>query len=82
MKKRVVLPVILLIIMATMLACQFTSIIPTPTVNTDPIPTLASNLQPVALADQQELLTTIYQQFSPGVVSIRTSTGQGSGWVL
>ena len=82
MKKRVVLPVVLLVIMATLLACQFTSIIPTPVVNTDPIPTLASNLQPVALADQQELLTTIYQQFSPGVVSIRTSTGQGSGWVF
>ncbi len=24
---------------------------------------------------------TIYQQFSPGVVTIRTTTAQGSGWV-
>jgi S1-C subfamily serine protease len=79
MKKRIALPVILVLVTSTMLACQFTSIVPTPTAN--PVPTLSSDLQPIDLATQQERLTAIYQQFSPGVVSILTSTAQGSGWV-
>jgi S1-C subfamily serine protease len=79
MKKRIALPVILVVVTATMMACQFTSTIPTAVVN--PVPTLAADLQPIDLTVQQDTLTLIYQQFSPGVVSILTATSQGSGWV-
>lgn len=79
MNRRFLLPVTF-VLAVSMLACQFTSIAPTQTAN--PIPTVAVDLQPVDLVTQQERLTAIYQQFSPGVVSILTSTAQGSGWVF
>ncbi|MBI4732008.1 MAG: trypsin-like peptidase domain-containing protein [Chloroflexi bacterium] len=79
MKKRLALPVLLVAVMMTALACDFTSLVPTATANT--VPTLAADLQPVSLTQQEERLTSIYEQFSPGVVSILTSTSQGSGWV-
>jgi S1-C subfamily serine protease len=79
MKKRIFIPVSVLLVMTTMLACSFTSVIPTPTVSI--LPTLAADVQPVNLSQQEERLTNIYQQYAPGVVSIRTSTAQGSGWV-
>ncbi len=79
MKKRLALPVLLVAVMMTALACDFTSLLPTATAN--PVPTLAADLQPVSLTQQEERLTSIYEQFSPGVVSILTSTSQGSGWV-
>lgn len=80
MKKRIILPVVLVLVTGSMLACQFTGITPTPMV-ASPVPTLPSNLQPVELTAQQEQLTAIYQRFSPGVVSILTGTAQGSGWI-
>lgn len=79
MKKRLALPVLLVVVMMTALACDFTSLVPTTTADT--VPTLAADLQPVSLTQQEERLTLIYEQFSPGVVSILTSTSQGSGWV-
>ncbi len=79
MKKRLALPVLLAVVMMTALACDFTSLLPTATAN--PLATLAPDLQPVSLTQQEERLTLIYEQFSPGVVSILTSTSQGSGWV-
>ncbi|MEW6094260.1 MAG: trypsin-like peptidase domain-containing protein [Chloroflexota bacterium] len=79
MKKRIALPVLLVVVMMTALACDFTSLLPTATAN--PVPTLAADLQPVSLTQQEERLTSIYQRFSPGVVAILTSTSQGSGWV-
>jgi 2-alkenal reductase len=80
MKKHIALPIVLVIMTATMLACQFSGFTPTPLV-IDPLPTLAADLQPVDLVLQQDQLMAIYDRFSPGVVSILTSTSQGSGWV-
>ena len=68
----------LLILSFFLVACQLTSLFPTPTAPT--IPPLP-NLPTTDLSNQQSQLTTIYQQFSPGVVSIRTSVAQGSGFV-
>jgi 2-alkenal reductase len=79
MKRRIAVPVLLIFAAASLLACQFTAITPAPTAQT--VPTVSSDLQPVDLAAQQELLTVIYEQASPGVVAIRTSMAQGSGWV-
>ncbi len=78
MKRQTAL-LIILVFAAAMLACQFTAITPEPTAET--VPTIASDLQPVDLVAQQERLTLIYEQTGRGVVSIRTSTAQGSGWV-
>lgn len=67
-----------------MMACSFTGILPT-TVPPTPTTQVAIPALPIASpADpnlQQDRLMTIYQTYSPGVVSIRTSGGQGSGWV-
>lgn len=80
MKKQLAIPAFLVILALTGLGCQFTSLLPSsPTAET--VPTLSASIQPVDLVTQQNQLTTIYQQFSPGVVSIITSTSQGSGWV-
>ncbi len=79
MKKQVVLPIFLAVVVLTMLACQFTGVVPTESVT--PLPTLSQDVQPVSLTQQEQRLTSIYNQFSPGVVSILTSTSQGSGWV-
>lgn len=78
MKRQTAL-LVMLVFAAAMLACQFTAITPEPTAET--VPTITSDLQPVDLVAQQERLTLIYEQTSRGVVSIRTSTAQGSGWV-
>lgn len=78
MKRRIAL-LVMLVFAAAMLACQFTAVTPEPTAET--VPTISSDLQPVDLVVQQERLTVIYEQASRGVVSIRTSTAQGSGWV-
>jgi S1-C subfamily serine protease len=80
MKKQLAIPAFLVILALTGLGCQFTSLLPSsPTAET--VPTLSASIQPVDLVTQQNQLTTIYQQFSPGVVTIITSTSQGSGWV-
>lgn len=79
MKKRLTLVFTALLVALVMLACQFPGISPAPTAQT--VPTLAADLQPVDLSVQEDTLTQIYARFSPGVVSILTSTSQGSGWV-
>ena len=79
MKKRLTLVFTALLLALVMLACQFSGISPVPTAQT--VPTLAADLQPVDLTVQEDTLTQIYARFSPGVVSILTSTTQGSGWV-
>jgi S1-C subfamily serine protease len=87
MKKRLILILGIFFLAGTIMACNFTGLIPTLT--TVPLPTVpalpalpSSPPQTAAnLADQQSRLMAIYQQYSPGVVSIRTSTAQGSGWV-
>jgi S1-C subfamily serine protease len=78
MNKRVTLAFIILMLAVSMMSCQMTSIFPTATVPTvAPLPVSSSTNQ----TGQQNQLTAIYQQFSPGVVSIRTTTAEGSGWV-
>lgn len=73
----------------TLLACQFS--IPnnreTPSINTPASPAPAATLIPITspLANSQDALVEIYKRVSPGVVSIRTismeGSGQGSGFV-
>ncbi len=79
MRKRVTLLVVVVFLTVTMMACQVASLFPTPTATA--IPPLPVSSTTMDLTNQQDRLMTIYQQFSPGVVSIRTTTAQGSGWV-
>jgi 2-alkenal reductase len=86
MKKRL-LPVTFVSMLAvTLMACQFTSLIPTQSVQT-PQPTLAPLPSgTVDLVNEESRLTTLYVRVSPGVVAIRAyasnGTGSlGSGWV-
>jgi 2-alkenal reductase len=86
MKKRL-LPVTFVSLLAvTLMACQFTSLIPTQSIQT-PQPTLAPLPSgTVDLVNQESRLMTLYAQVSPGVVAIRAyasnGTGSlGSGWV-
>jgi S1-C subfamily serine protease len=84
MNKKVTLSVAVVILAVTLVACQMTSFFPTLTTTSTATPV---SLQPLSsttttnLTTQQDRLTTIYQQFSPGVVTVQTSTGLGSGWV-
>jgi len=83
MKKKVLLPVSVILLMVSLLACQATSLFPVsapkPTATTIPLlPVSSTNTN---LSTQQDRLMALYQQFSPGVVSIRTPDAQGSGWV-
>jgi len=83
MKKKVLLPVSVILLMVSLLACQATSLFPVsapkPTATTIPLlPVSSTNTN---LSNQQDRLMVLYQQFSPGVVSIRTPDAQGSGWV-
>ena len=82
MKKKVALSIIGMVLAATMLACQFSGLVPTST--TIPTPTISAALptgQAVDLAHEQDVLISIYKTVSPGVVTILTTTGLGSGWV-
>ena len=82
MNKKVTLSLITVILAATLMACQITSFFPTtaPTAPTA-VPVLPLFSTTTDLSTQQDRLTTIYQQFSPGVVTVQTTTGLGSGWV-
>jgi S1-C subfamily serine protease len=79
MSKKVTLSVVVVLVAASLMACQMTSLFPTPTATA--VPALPVSSTTTDLSNQQDRLMTIYQQFSPGVVSIRTTTAQGSGWV-
>jgi len=84
MNKKVTLSLILVVLAATLMACQMTTIFPSatptpmPTATTGPTLPLPSTTD---LSNQQDRFTAIYQQSSPGVVTVQTSTGLGSGWV-
>ena len=83
MKKKILFPLFVILLAVSLLACQVTSLFPvsapTPTATNVPvIPVSSANPN---LSDQQNRLMALYQQFSPGVVSIRTPDAQGSGWV-
>jgi len=77
-----VLPAILILTLATM-ACQFATGTPLSQPNSDSqSPTFSSpapvSVNPIPL---DGTLTALYQQVLPGVVSIRTESAQGSGFV-
>ena len=81
MNKKITLSIVALLLTATLLACQFTSLVPSAAM---PTPTTSAALpspQAVDLASQQDMLIALYQAVSPGVVTIVTSTALGSGWV-
>jgi S1-C subfamily serine protease len=85
MRRKLSLLVGIVVLTASLLACQLSSFVPTIAVNT-PVPPLTTLpavpvLTETDLASQQNRLMVLYQQYSPGVVSIKTTTGQGSGWV-
>jgi len=78
-----VLPAILILTLA-MLACQVTGLTPlsSPQANS-PAPTFSPPVTaPVNPALMDGSLTSLYESVIPGVVSIRTNTGQGSGFVF
>jgi 2-alkenal reductase len=73
----------ILILTLAALACQLPGITPLSTPETDSQPPAISPPQPIT-ADpilMDGSLISLYQQVLPGVVSIRTDTGQGSGFV-
>jgi 2-alkenal reductase len=79
MSKKVKLSVVAVILAVSLMACQMTGLFPTPTVaSVPPLPVSSTTIDP---SNQQDRLMIIYQQFNPGVVSIRTTIAQGSGWV-
>jgi 2-alkenal reductase len=79
MRTKIKLSVVAVILAVSLMACQLTTIFPTPTPTT--VPPLPVSSTTTDLTNQQDRLMAIYQQYSPGVVSIRTTTAQGSGWV-
>ena len=57
---------------------------PLPTQPLHPLPPLSPPCPPhppLTLSASQSILTNIYQTYSPGVVTIQTASGLGSGWV-
>ena len=82
MNKKVALSVIVVLLTATMMACQFSSFLPTTATPAVLTPT-TSLAQPAAadLVNEQDKLVSIYQTVSPGVLTIKTSNVLGSGWV-
>jgi len=77
-----VLPAILILTLA-MLACQLPGLTPLSTPVPDSQPQVAATLQPVTANPVMDgSLTSLYQSVIPGVVSIRTDTGEGSGFVF
>jgi S1-C subfamily serine protease len=85
MNKKVTLSLVLVVLAASLVACQLTTFFPTatptpmPTATTGPALLLPSTT--TDLSNQQDRFTAIYQQSSPGVVTVLTTTGLGSGWV-
>jgi S1-C subfamily serine protease len=79
MNKKVLLSVVLVLLTVTM-ACQLTSIFPLATPTAAPLAPLPASASPDT-STTQDRLTTIYQQYGPGVVTVQTTSGLGSGWV-
>ena len=86
MSKKVSLSLMVVILMASLMACDGTSLFPTatptamPTVTTGPALALPPSTS-TDLSTQQDRFTAIYQQSSPGVVTVLTTTSLGSGLV-
>jgi S1-C subfamily serine protease len=88
MKKKFILPIITIILVLSMSACQLTSFLPTQqtTIST---PTMqgSQGVTINGLSGEQDQFVSIYQNVSQGVVSIKiydatgAELGLGSGWV-
>lgn len=83
MKRVSILAVAVLVLGSSLLACQFGGLLPVAAPQgAAPTPiTQVSPLVAVDLASQQDRLIALYQNVSPGVVTVRTNSGLGSGWV-
>ena len=85
MNRKITFSVALAILAISLMACSFTSLLSTPTapaaLSAGTVPTLPISSVPQDISTQQGQFTTIYAQINPGVVSIRTTNDQGSGWV-
>ncbi|MGB8213126.1 MAG: trypsin-like peptidase domain-containing protein [Anaerolineales bacterium] len=88
MNKKIALSLIVIFLTASILACQFSGL--APTITPAPTPTTSAALPTVApstnttntnTGDQEAELETLYQTVIPGVVTVQTSSGLGSGWV-
>ncbi len=82
MNKKVTLSFAVAFLTITMLACQFSGLVPTNAIA--PTPTTSVALPPapvVSLTDEQDRLVAIYQTVNPGVVTILAGNSLGSGWV-
>ena len=74
-----------IVLLTALMGCSLTNaIFPVANATTAPaaapLATLPSSSAP-DLVSSQSILTNIYQTYSPGVVTIQTATGLGSGWV-
>jgi S1-C subfamily serine protease len=79
MKKQLGLVAFVSVLAVTLMACQFTSLIPTQAAVT-PVPTLAPLPSgTVDLVSEESRLTALYARVSPGVVAIRAYSANGSG---
>jgi S1-C subfamily serine protease len=77
-KKTLISAAVLLVLLAS--ACQFSTFFPAAAPTVAAVPTLPVSTSP-DLSTSQNQLIAIYQQFNPGVVTVKTTTGLGSGWV-
>jgi len=82
MNKRVILSLVVVVLAASVLACQYSGLVPTSAPLSTPTTSAAlPTPKTVDLANQQDRLVALYQSVIPGVVTVQTSTGLGSGWV-
>jgi S1-C subfamily serine protease len=84
MSKKVTLSLVSLSLAFILMACSLTSVFPTTTAPVPTIPAFPTLAAPGATTDpsvQQDVFETIYRTYSPGVVTVMTTTGLGSGWV-
>jgi S1-C subfamily serine protease len=74
-----------IVLLTALMGCSALNAVfpPTPAApSAAPLPTLASaSSSAPSSSNSQSILTNIYQTYSPGVVTIQTTTGLGSGWV-
>ena len=84
MNKKFSLAVIAVVLTATLLACSYSGLVP----STSPAPVVTSvPAAPVApasapdLVNQQDKLVSLFQNVSPGIVTIITTNALGSGFV-
>src|SRR5450759_2220691 len=83
MNKKFTLTFSIVLLTALMVCSGLNSIFPNVTLTAPaaaPLATLPSSTAP-GLTASQGTLTNIYTTYSPGVVTIQTATGLGSGWV-